>query len=127
MLALVLAGASIMLSAYLFSRLATEGAERRDQSCEQFEGDHLADVKRLKRTYAYLDKLPREEWGKPITVAIVQQLPELEEQARKDSAPEFCDEPGAKAEARGEDPVGLPEPDPDVPDRRDFSALLKRP
>ena len=125
--ALLLSGASILLSAFLFTRLSMEGTERRDQSCRQFEGDHLADVQRLKRTYAYLSMLPRREYGSPITVAIVQQLPELEEKARTDSAPEFCDEPGAAAEKRGEKPVGLPEPDPEIPDRQDFQYLLQRP
>ena len=46
-------------------------------------------------------------------------------QARTDVAPDFCDEPGAKAEKlwrdshgkQGAPPVGLPEPDPVVPQR----------
>ena len=98
-------------------QLARESRERRDQMCNLFERDHLADVTRLKRTYAYLDRLPRREWGNPLTMAIVRQLPELEVEARQDAAPPFCDEPG----------IGLPEPDPELPARQDFSRLLRRP
>jgi hypothetical protein len=124
--ALVLAGASILLSAVLFTRLDSEGAQRRDQSCRLFEADHLADVQRLKRTYEYLDRLPVREYGSTLTREIVRSLPTLEDEARADSAPDFCDEPGAKAEKAGADPVGLPEPDPFIPKRRDFGHTLRR-
>lgn len=121
--ALVLAGASIFLSAFLFTKLASEGADRRDQSCRLFEGDHLADVQRLMRTYAYLERQSRTS---DLTSEVVRGLPELEQEARVDTAPAYCDEPGAKAEKAGADPVGLPEPDPKVPARRDYRHLIKR-
>lgn len=108
-------------------RIVLEGEERRDQTCKLFETQHLADVKRLRNTYSYLGNLPVAEWGTTVTVAIVQGLRDLERDARTDSAPPYCDEPGALAEARGAKPIGLPEPDPKVPHHRDFSALLHRP
>jgi hypothetical protein len=113
MLALLLAGASILLTSYLFTTLASEGADRRDQSCRLFEADHLADVEQLKRTYSYLD---RQTVPSELTREIVRRLPELEREARIDGAPAYCDEPG----------VGLKEPDPVLPPRRDFRHLLSR-
>lgn len=104
-------------SAQLAIQLEREGAERRDQMCRLFETQHAIDVERLYRTYEYLNDLPRAEWGKPLTRAIVVDLPRLEDEARRDSAPAFCDEEG----------VGLPEPDPDLPARRNFDRLLERP
>lgn len=116
------------------ANVAREGRERRDQTCRLFEGQHLADVNRLKRTYTYLEHLPPTERGTTLTVAVVRQLPEIETDARVDSAPPYCDEPGEKAERlwneshgrRGAPPIGLPEPDPTLPERRDFRHLLKR-
>lgn len=96
---------------------AREARIRRDQSCTQDERRHLDDVTRLKRTYAFLSHLPTSEYGTSLTVAIVRQLPEVENEARHDVAPPFCDEPG----------IGLPEPDPRLPERRDFSRLLHQP
>lgn len=98
-----------------------DGAERRDQTCKIFEGGHLEDIQRLRNTYRFLNENPRSE----ITKAVVQGLPEQEKRARTDSAPEYCDEPGAAAEAKGAKPVGLSEPDPIPPKRRDFSYLLR--
>lgn len=96
-------------------RLAAETAERRDQSCRLFEGQHLADVEQLRRTYDYLEHPAKGTEG--LVPLILAQLPETERKARTDSAPAYCDEPGALAEAEGKPPVGLPEPDPVVPCR----------
>lgn len=103
--ALVLAAVACALTAYLFARLDGESAIRTDQVCRLFETDHLADVTRLRNTYAYLDALPAKERGAPLNRALLRQLPQLEDEAGTDQAPEFCDEPG----------VGLPEPDPVLP------------
>lgn len=115
--ALILAAASILLSAWLYARIVSEGRERRDQSCLQNERRHLDDVQQLRNTYEFLEHLPRSEWGTPLTRAIVRQLPQIERDARVDVAPKFCDEHG----------IGLPEPDPVVPKRRNFDRLLHRP
>lgn len=101
----------------LTRRIAREGRKRRDQTCRIDERDHLDSVKRLRRTYDYLEHLPRAEYGSNITVAIVRQLPDVERDARHDVAPPFCDAPN----------VGLPEPDPKLPRRRSFKHLLAKP
>ena len=93
-----------------------ESAERRDQTCNLFETDHLQDVKRLRATYRYLAGLPRDERTRPLTQAVLRSLPALEREARSDPAPQFCDETF----------VGLPEPDPVVPKRRTFPELRVR-
>lgn len=81
--------------------------ERLDQTCTLFETDHLRDVKKLRHTYRYLLALRPDERDDTINRFVRRDLPELERDARTDSAPEFCDEPGR----------GLPEPDPVVPRR----------
>lgn len=110
----------------LIHEIQVEGEQRRDQTCALFENAHLNDVKQLRGTYRYLVHLPRNEWGTSLTKAIVVSLPQTEAKARRDDAPAYCDEPGAKAEARGAKPVGLPEPDPALPKRRNFQYLLRR-
>lgn len=92
-----------------------EGVERRDQACRSDESQHLAAVDRLKGTYAYLVTLPTNTSYAQldqISKAVVRNVPQTEEEARTDQAPEFCDEtlPGGVA-------VGLPEPDPIIPKR----------
>jgi hypothetical protein len=84
-----------------------EQAERRDQNCHLFEGDHLRDVEDLRSTYKYLNQLTAVERRTAINQAILRSLPMAEGEARVDRAPDYCDAPG----------VGLPEPDPVVPDR----------
>lgn len=100
-----------------FLRMVSESNAREHQTCMLFEREHLLNVQRLSNTYAYLSLLPESEYGTSLTRALVRQLPDLERGARADSAPEFCDQPG----------VGLREPDPPVPARRDFSHLLRKP
>lgn len=104
-----------VLVGFAFWSITGEGAERRDETCRIDEKAHLADVKRLERTYAYLGRLPRSEWGSNFTREIVLGMPALEEEARLDRAPAFCDEPG----------VGLPEPDPKLPRFRNYDHLLR--
>jgi hypothetical protein len=91
----------------LIDRIEREGVERRQQSCQLFESDHLADVQALRRTYHYLGGLSARERRTGINRALLVNLPRTEQEARTDSAPDFCDKPG----------VGLPEPDPVVPER----------
>lgn len=86
--------------------VVNEASERRDQNCELFEADHLDDVKRLRGTYRYL-MLPVAEQEPTLTKLVFAQLPMLEREASADQAPAYCDEEG----------VGLPEPDPKVPER----------
>ena len=94
-----------------------EGVERRDQICLSAEREHLNAVTRLDRTYRYLVGLTPREARTRLNEAILRQLPEIESEARTDVAPLFCDEPGERAEKAGAPPVGLPEPDPEVPQR----------
>jgi hypothetical protein len=98
-----------------FEHFLAVAAERRDQSCVADEREHKDNVDALKRTYLALDSpTTREQLGPGLVRLIVQMLPQAESAARTDQAPKYCDEPG----------VGLPEPDPRPPDRRDFSHLL---
>jgi hypothetical protein len=144
--ALVLAAFSLLFSALLFAsgrqlsnqnskiidrieavqaQTAREGVDRRNQICLSDEREHLNAVERLDRTYRYLVRLTVKQFDEPINSAIFQQLPDLEDEAMTDQAPDFCDEPGEEQEKlwrqsggeRGAPPVGLPEPDPDVPQR----------
>lgn len=109
----------------IVAQLRQETEERRHQVCLGEEREHLDDVDRLKRTYAFLSSLQPGRDGDPIVRAVLVQLPVTERDARDDLAPKFCDEPGERAEKlyevtdgrRGAPPVGLPEPDPEVPDR----------
>jgi hypothetical protein len=103
----VLAAVAIFVAVVLNVKLEDEGANRRDQSCELFESAHLADVEGLRRTYGYLVELTPEQAAEPINRLLIRLLPEAEREARKDRAPEYCDEPR----------IGLPEPDPVVPER----------
>jgi hypothetical protein len=91
------------------TQIATEreARERRDQMCRLFETDHAQDVERLRRTYAYLVRLTPEQRAGNLNQEVFRGLSQLEEEARLDSAPEFCDEPD----------VGLAEPDPVIPQR----------
>lgn len=88
-------------------RLGSESDERADQTCQIFEGQHLADVRQLRDTYRYLLQLSPVEKRDGINRYVIGRLPETEKRARTDTAPEFCDDDG----------VGLPEPDPEVPER----------
>jgi hypothetical protein len=104
-----------------------EGVERRDQICLSDEREHLNEVQQLRNTYLYLVNLPDSEVSSTFNRFIISQVPKTEDEAKIDTAPEFCDKPGAKAEKewrdskgeRGAPPVGLPEPDPEIPERPD--------
>ena len=95
------------------TRIAEEGKERRGQICLSFETTHLNEVQRLTDTYRFLRNLPESERDTTLTKAIVQNLPQLERDAKSDQdsdgifVPGYCDDKG----------VGLPEPDPVVPER----------
>jgi hypothetical protein len=89
---------------------------RVDQTCHLFESDHLADVEDLADTYEYLDTLTKVEAKSGLNQFIISDLPEAESEARVDSAPPYCDEANQ----------GLPEPDPVIPEQRDFTHLLEK-
>lgn len=96
---------------------ARESAERRDQICLSAEREHLNSVLRLKRTYFYLQQLTPHDRDMTINQFVLRTLPQVEDEANIDVAPAFCDEPGEAAEKAGEPPIGLPEPDPEIPKR----------
>ena len=88
----------------------------RHQICLSNEREHLQSVNALKATYAYLETLPDDAFtpsaANAINIAVLRSLPEREAEANVDVAPAFCDE----TRSNGED-IGLPEPDPEVPER----------
>jgi hypothetical protein len=96
-----------LIGGFWIVRFEADVNDRRDQTCRLFERDHLADVERLRGTYKYLNGLAPVQFEDTLNQAILRQLPDLESEARVDSAPDYCDEDG----------VGLPEPDPVVPKR----------
>ena len=106
-------------------QVAREGVERRNQVCLSAEREHKAAVDRLRRTYRYIAGLSYRQSRSNLNRAIIAQLPQVESEGRTDVAPDFCDEPGEKAEKlwfrthgkQGAPPVGLPEPDPKIPQR----------
>jgi hypothetical protein len=110
-----------------------ESLGRRRQSCRGDEQEHKDNVRALRQTYKILSnpKL-RAQFDPGLIQFAIANLPAAERKARVDQAPEFCDEPGVKQERlykkthgeRGKPPIGLPEPDPVVPKKKDFSYLL---
>ncbi len=88
-------------------QIKTERTERTNQSCNISERKQQGDVRSLKLTYDYLVSLTPEQAREPLNALIYRELPRAEKEARLDDAPSFCDEPG----------IGLPEPDPKVPER----------
>lgn len=94
-----------------------ESRARRDENCRIQEYEQAREVEDLRRTYEFLPKLIARDPDSVLVAASIQALPSLEEKARVDNAPGYCDEPGAAAEKRGAPPVGLPEPDPVIPKR----------
>lgn len=96
----------------LLNQLAQERTIRSDQACELFETDHLQDVQQLGQTYKYLVSLTPQERDQPLNRFIIINLPQTEQEALIDRAPEYCD-----GMAPNGDDIGLPEPDPKVPDR----------
>jgi hypothetical protein len=108
-----LALGSIALTTVLWFSVTSETRGRRDQACRGLELGHRQEVRQLRRTYRfYLDPPPsfRDLLSNPL---VAQQLREDERAAQSDQdqygvfVPKYCDEPG----------VGLPEPDPKVPER----------
>jgi hypothetical protein len=80
------------------------------------EGEQAAEIRDLQRTYDFLLRQPPRDLQNDQTLAgeIVRGLAQIEEEAHRDNAPAFCDEPG----------IGLPEPDPMIPHR---PAVLRPP
>ncbi len=106
--ALIASLVALGLSGVGFWRIDNESRGRRDQSCRQSEAKHQADVNELKRTYRFLtNPKKRALLGPGLARLIILTLPAREREARVDPAPPFCDEPG----------IGLPEPDPKIPER----------
>ena len=98
-------------------RFLRESRERRNEACRISEYEQAREVRQLRRTYEFLPRLLREDPDGILAAASRGSLAALESDARTDNAPAYCDEPGVAAEARGEPPVGLPEPDPKIPPR----------
>jgi hypothetical protein len=88
--------------------------EARDQVCQGDEREHLRDVNGVKNVYKYLESLKPADYRDSINLAIIRSVSERELEANQDTAPKFCDEPG----------LGLPEPDPKLPERSDKIKML---
>lgn len=84
---------------------AREGAERRDQNCLIFERSQDRAVTQLRRTYEYLADLTPKQLAEPLNTAVIAGLPAEVTDAQTSDAPPYCNAPG----------VGLPEPDPLLP------------
>lgn len=104
--ALILAALSVLLTAVLFARIASESHDRRSQECVFLETQQAKAVENLRRTYDYLEHLTPAQRHEPLNRAIRQALPVAESDA-KAPVPAYCNEPG----------IGLPEPGPAVPKR----------
>lgn len=113
MVGVLLAAVAVALSVWLFVRAEGEGNERRDQTCEVFEGTHAEEVKGLKDVYQFLVDQSPEERKSTLSRFIVRELPRTEAEAKSDSdrlgqqVPTYCDKDG----------IGRKEPDPKVPKR----------
>lgn len=136
-------GSAIAANRALIKRINREGIARRDQTCRGWEQSHRQEIRDLERSYAfYTDPDPppalRELLNSPVALA---SLAERVRNASNDRdpygqfVPDYCDEPGAKAErlyrrthgARGAPPVGAREPDPKVPrPPASLARVLKR-
>lgn len=99
--------ASVALAAYAVivtqgtvDDIASESADRRDQSCLIFERQEAEDIDALERTYSYLSGLSAAQLDEPLNRAVLAQLPRTVRDAQTPDAPAYCDEPD----------VGLPEP-----------------
>jgi hypothetical protein len=109
----------------LVEKSEKERQERAHQTCTLFERNHADDVKRLTATYKYLLGLNNQQRLEPLNQAVLAGLSETEAKVRTDIAPVYCDKPGEKAEKlwkktkgkEGKPPVGLPEPNPKIPER----------
>jgi hypothetical protein len=91
---LVIATFSTVVAAYAVWNVEAEARERRDATCELFERQERASIRRLTATYDYLENLPQSEYGSALTKAIVRGLDETEDDAQVAIAPVFCDEAG---------------------------------
>lgn len=83
-----------------------ESADHRDQLCLHDERQQGYAVDRLRSTYGYLVELTAAQRREPVNQLVLRTLPGLEREARE-RVPGFCNE----------DDVGLPEPDPVIPER----------
>ena len=113
----------IAVFVFVLVTITTEGVKRRDQTCQLFERQELMATMKVVRLYAYLDRLPRAEYGTNFTREIVKALPETREDAEASIAPAYCNE------AKGAALVGLPETpkyQAQLPAERDFSRLLTK-
>lgn len=96
-------------------QINNDAAARRDESCRYFEQQEELAIRQVRRTYAFLDRLPVADRRSNLTHEIVRGLPDQYRQAQADKAPVYCDAPN----------VGLPEPGSKLPRQRDFSYLLR--
>lgn len=98
----------------LINKQNATNRERRNDTCLGFEGTHRQEIRNLENTYKYLLSVPPAERRRGLSGFILRfSLPEAERAAMRDDdfdgvyVPHYCDEPN----------VGLPEPDPTVPQR----------
>lgn len=108
------------------ARINAARREARDQGCKIDERQHKEELRQLRETYKLLEAQgPEAIAADPVLSYVVANLDRQEREAKLDRAPEYCDEPGVKAERlfkrtngqQGAPPVGLPEPDPKIPER----------
>lgn len=115
----------ILLSIIYVSYLNT--AERNhavNDFCTVQEQRNLENVTNLRRTYNYLENQTDEQLQNDLNAAILRFLPRTEDVAKTDVAPPLCDETYKSGVLSlvglGETKdYGLPEPDPELPERPD--------
>ena len=105
--AMVLASFSLLASVYLYTNVRDVQRTGRDQSCVLFERQYRSAVDRINRTYAYVEKLTPRERRTAINRAVIQQIPQTEQDAHQARPPRYCDPSD----------VGLPGPHPRIPPR----------
>jgi hypothetical protein len=101
----VVAVYAVLATEMQVATIKREGNERRDQTCRLFESAQRDAIERLRRSYEYIEHLPKRALRDPLNIAVLAQLPSLRRTALTSGAPPYCDAPG----------VGLPEPDPPIP------------
>lgn len=90
-----------------------EAEDRQDEDCTINERAHKKNVDDLKDTYNILIKATPDQLVNDFVLsAIITQLPKIEEEARFDQAPDYCDTDKPNGES-----YGLDEPDPVIPCR----------
>lgn len=104
----------------IISQAAADTRERRNQACTGSEATHKQEVIDLERSYRFYKDPPQEFRNLLANPLFKKSFLEAERAAIQDGdqygefVSKFCDDPG----------IGLPEPDPTIPERPDYIEKL---